>query len=189
MCGDRIAAGTYLAAAAVAGGEICLTDAPVNYMRAILEALCACGCEVMAESGRVCLKAPRRLKGLSCLETAVYPGFPTDMQSILLAALCCAGGDSVIRENIFEGRFETAAELARMGARIEIRGNEAHVFGVDSLRGAEVTARDLRGGAALIVAGLSAEGITVVHDCGHVYRGYETIVEDLQKLGADIRKQ
>lgn len=189
VCGDRIAAGTYLAAAAVAGGEICLTDAPVNYMKAILEALCACGCEVMTENGRVCLKAPRRLKGIARLETAVYPGFPTDMQSIFLAALCCAGGDSLIRENIFEGRFETAAELARMGARIEVRGNEARILGVDSLKGAEVTARDLRGGAALIVAGLGAEGTTVVHDCGHVYRGYETIVEDLQKLGADIRKQ
>lgn len=188
VCGDRIVAGTYLAAAAVTGGEICLSDVPVAYMKSTLEALCACGCQVMTEGRRVFLRAPERLRGIPYLETAVYPGFPTDMQSVLLAVLCLARGSSVIRENIFEGRFETAAELRHMGAEIRLDGREAHVTGVENLAGAEVTARDLRGGAALVVAGLAAEGSTVIHDCEHIYRGYENIVEDLQNLGAHIEK-
>ena len=189
VCGDRIAAGTYLAAAAVTGGEICLSEAPVAYMKSTLEALCACGCQVMTGESRVFLKAPACLQGIPHLETAVYPGFPTDMQSVLLAVLCCACGESVIKETIFEGRFETAAELAHMGADIRLTGQEAHITGGKGLQGAEVTARDLRGGAALVVAGLAAKGVTTIHDCGHVYRGYENIVEDLKVLGARIEKR
>lgn len=188
VCGDRIAAGTYLAAAAVTGGEICLNDAPTAYMKTILEVLCACGCQVMAEGSRISLKAPARLRAVPYLETAVYPGFPTDMQSVFLALLCLARGNSVIQENIFEGRFETAAELNRMGAKVRVEGRKAHITGVQSLKGAEVTARDLRGGAALVVAGLAAQGTTTIHDCEHVYRGYEEIVKDLQSLGARIEK-
>lgn len=188
VCGDRIVAGTYLAAAAVTGGEITLQNAPVSYMQSTLQALCACGCEIMTEGARVCLRGPKYLKAVPCLETAVYPGFPTDMQSVFLALHCLAAGDSVIRETIFEGRFETAAELVRMGADIRVDGSCARIHATGGLSGTEVTARDLRGGAALIVAGLAAEGQTIVHECGHVDRGYEDIVRDLQNLGAQIRR-
>ncbi len=189
VCGDRIAAGTYLAAAAATGGEICLTDAPVSYMQATLKALTACGCRLESESNRVWLRAPERLKAIEFLETEVYPGFPTDMQSVFLALLCMADGDSVIRENIFEGRFETAGELHRLGADIEVEGREARIHAGRRLKGASVTARDLRGGAALIVAGLAAQGETVVRHCEHVDRGYERIVEDLSRLGARIKRR
>lgn len=189
VCGDRIAAGTYLAAAAATGGEICLTDAPVSYMQATLKALTACGCRLESESNRVWLRAPERLKAIEFLETEVYPGFPTDMQSVFLALLCMADGDSVIRENIFEGRFETAGELRRLGADIEVEGREARIHAGRRLKGASVTARDLRGGAALIVAGLAAQGETVVRHCEHVDRGYERIVEDLSRLGARIKRR
>ncbi len=189
VCGDRIVAGTYLAAAAATGGEICLTDAPVSYMKSTLRALASCGCQLRTEEKKVWLKAPDRLKPLPFLETEVYPGFPTDMQSVFLALLCMAKGDSVIRENIFEGRFETAGELRRMGADIEVEGRQARIHAGGRLRGANVTARDLRGGAALIVAGLAAEGETVVCHCEHVDRGYERITEDLSLLGARIRRR
>ena len=184
--GDRIAAGTYLAAAAVSAGEICLRQAPVEDMRATLEALCACGCQIQTEGDRICLTGPRHLKTIPFLETAVYPGFPTDMQSILLAVQCCGGGTGMIKETIFEGRFETAGELKKMGARIRIEGQTACIDPTEGLTGANVVARDLRGGAALIVAGLGAAGETIVQDCHHVDRGYEDIVTTLQTLGARI---
>ncbi len=186
VSGDRIAAGTYLAAAAVTGGEICLTDAPVHDMEATLQALCGCGCQIQTEGDRICMTAPRHLRTLPYLETAVYPGFPTDMQSILLAVLCCGGGEGVLRETIFEGRFETATELRKMGAWIELEDQVARIHRIPGLMGTEVTAPDLRGGAALIVAALGATGETIVHECDHVDRGYEDIVKQLQKLGARI---
>ena len=204
VSGDRIVAGTYLAAAAVSGGEICLTGAPVTSMQATLQALCGCGCLIQTEGDRIHLKAPRHLRTVPYLETTVYPGFPTDMQSILLAVQCCGTGEGRMQETIFEGRFETAAQLNKMGARIlvdpgvsdcdrcvsaagcEGKGYTAWIQGGDGLHGAHVTATDLRGGAALIVAGLGAEGETVVHHCHHIDRGYEDIVGNLQKLGARI---
>ncbi len=189
VCGDRIAAGTYLAAAAATGGEICLTDAPVSYMKATLQALAACGCELKTEGSRVRIRAPKKLSPLPFLETEVYPGFPTDMQSVFLALLCLADGDSLIRENIFEGRFETVGELRKMGADIEVDGREARIHAGGRLKGGQVTARDLRGGAALIVAGLAAAGETVVCHCEHVDRGYERITEDLSQLGARIKRR
>jgi len=206
VSGDRIAAGTYLAAAAVAGGEICLTGAPVTSMEATLQALCGCGCLIQTEGDHIFLQAPRHLRTIPYLETTVYPGFPTDMQSILLAVQCYGTGEGRMQETIFEGRFETAAQLNKMGARIlvdtgdhncdrcvcaadcEGKGYTAWVRGSDGLRGAHVTATDLRGGAALVVAGLGAYGETVVHQCHHIDRGYEDIVGNLQKLGARIHR-
>ena len=188
VCGDRIAAGTYLAAAAVTGGQIHITDVPVFYMESTLQALRACGCQIMTENSRIHLAAPRNLTAIPYLETEVYPGFPTDMQSVLLTVLCCGIGESRLRETIFEGRFETAAELLRMGADITVNDNCAVVKGGAGLSGNTVRARDLRGGAALIVAGLAAKGRTVVKDCFHVDRGYEDIAENLRKLGAEIRR-
>ena len=184
--GDRIAAGTYLAAAAVSGGEICLKEAPVEWMGSTLQALCAGGCQIQTADQTIWLRAPRYLRAIPQLETAVYPGFPTDMQSIMLAVQCCSSGEGLLRENIFEGRFETAAELVRMGADIRIEDRVARTCGTGRLKGADVTARDLRGGAALIVAGLGAEGQTRIRQCGHIDRGYEHIVTNLQQLGARI---
>ncbi len=207
ISGDRIAAGTYLAAAAVAGGEICLTGAPVASMNATLQALCGCGCLIQTEGDHIHLKAPRHLRTIPYLETTVYPGFPTDMQSILLAVQCCGTGQGRMQETIFEGRFETAAQLNKMGARILVdpsdsgcdrcvsaagcsgKGYTAWVQGSDGLHGTHVSATDLRGGAALVVAGLGATGETVVHDCHHIDRGYEDIVGNLQKLGARIHRE
>lgn len=207
VSGDRIVAGTYLAAAAVAGGEICLTGAPVNSMKATLQALCGCGCLIQAEGDRIYLQAPRHLRTIPYLETTVYPGFPTDMQSVLLAVQCCGTGEGRMQETIFEGRFETAAQLTKMGARIQVEPSDvfcgrceaaevgctgggylARIQGRNGLYGAHVTATDLRGGAALVVAGLGAEGETVVEQCHHIDRGYEDIVGNLQKLGARIRR-
>lgn len=189
VCGDRIAAGTYLAAAAVTGGNIRLLEAPAHYMESTIQAFRACGCKIEIGQDSLCLEAPRRLQPISQLETAVYPGFPTDMQSVFLSVLSCADGVSTVRETIFEDRLDTAFELARMGASVRVRGCVAEISPVSGLTGAEVTARDLRGGAALIVAGLAARGVTVVHGCEHIYRGYETIVEDLASLGARIEKR
>lgn len=186
VCGDRIAAGTYLAAAAAAGGEILLDDAPVVYMRSTLKALCAMGCRIRTEDRRIHCAAPGSLRAIPELETGVYPGFPTDMQSVFMTLQCCAMGESRIREQIFEARLETAAELRRMGAQIRIEGNCAVVTGTGSLHGEDVTARDLRGGAALVVAGLAAEGETIIHACGHIDRGYEDITERMTDLGAKI---
>ena len=186
--GDRIAAGTYLAATAVAGGEICLKGAPVYYMKATLEALSASGCRIQTEGDQICLIAPRHLRTVPYLETAVYPGFPTDMQSILLAVQCCGQGEGMLKETIFEGRYETIEELRKMGACIVQEDQIARIRRGNGLTGADVTARDLRGGAALIVAGLGAAGVTTIHECRHIDRGYENIVGHLQRLGARIRR-
>ena len=204
--GDRIAAGTYLAAAAVAGGEINLIGAPVAGMKATLQALCGCGCLIQTEGDRICLTAPRHLRTIPYLETTVYPGFPTDMQSILLAVQCCGTGEGRMQETIFEGRFETAVQLNKMGARISVEsalpgcegcisaagcdgmGYIARIQAGEGMHGAHVTATDLRGGAALVVAGLGAMGETIVHQCHHIDRGYEDMVGNLQKLGARIHR-
>ena len=207
ITGDRIVAGTYLAAAAVSGGEICLIGAPVTSMQATLQALCGCGCLIQTEGDRIHMKAPRYLRTIPYLETTVYPGFPTDMQSIMLAVQCCGTGEGRIQETIFEGRFETAAQLNKMGARIQVdpgiaqceqcasakagcagRGYTAWIQGGEGLHGACVDATDLRGGAALIVAGLGAAGETVIQQCHHIDRGYEDIVGKLQRLGARIHR-
>ena len=207
VSGDRIVAGTYLAAAAVAGGEICLTGAPVTSMSATLQALCSSGCLIQTEGDRITLQAPRHLRTIPHLETTVYPGFPTDMQSIMLAVQCCGTGVGRMEETIFEGRFETALQLNKMGGRILVdigdpvcypghignaecigKGHTAWVQGSGGLYGAHVSAADLRGGAALVVAGLGAQGETVVHQCHYIDRGYEDLEGNLQKLGARIHR-
>ena len=123
------------------------------------------------------------------VETGPYPGFPTDLQSPVMGLLCCASGVSRIRETVFEGRYETAAELEKLGASVTVREGEALVRGRPVLRGGRAGARDLRGGAALVVAGLAAEGETEIYDCFHIERGYEDICRDLRLAGADIRWQ
>lgn len=185
---DRIVAGTLLAAAAITGGEIELTQAPEGDMVAVLSKLREMGCLIHEEPGFLHLKAPQRLNAFAQLQTQPHPGFPTDMQVQMLALLSVAQGMGVIVENVFENRFTHAGDLNRMGARILCSGRTAVVQGVEQLYGARVTARDLRGGAALVLAGLKAQGITQVDHACLVDRGYDHLEEQLTALGARIRR-
>lgn len=185
---DRIVAGTLLAAAAMTGGDIELTNAPERDMVAIDSKLREMGAAVTEEPGRITLRAPERLKAFSQLQTQPHPGFPTDMQVQMLALLCAAEGTGVIVENVFENRFTHAGELNSMGAHIICSGRTAVVHGVERLHGARVTARDLRGGAALVLAGLRAEGTTVVEGVQLIDRGYAAFEKQLSALGANIQR-
>ena len=183
---DRIVAGTYLFGCIGAGGSILLEQAPREEMETVL-----CAAEQMG--GRVCVskegiyvQAPGRPLPIE-LATAPHPGFPTDLQSVVLAVEAKGEGGSRIQENIFENRFRVAQELQKMGARIERSGpRTVSVHGVESLCGRSVEARELRGGAALVVAGLMAEGETLVGGCQYIYRGYENIGRDFRELGARV---
>ncbi|MBQ8653539.1 MAG: UDP-N-acetylglucosamine 1-carboxyvinyltransferase [Clostridia bacterium] len=183
---DRIAAGTLMAAAAITGGEIILTDAPCGDMVAVTAKMREMGCRICEEGDRLCLKAPERLKAFSVLQTQPHPGFPTDMQVQMLALLCTAEGTGVVVENVFENRFTHAGDLNRMGAHILCSGRTAVVQGMPRLYGARVTARDLRGGAALVLAGMRAEGVTQVDRAELIDRGYDHLERQLTALGANV---
>ena len=185
---DRIAAGTYLCAAAITGGEILLSGVQPCHMTAVLEKLREMGCAVAEEENRLSLRAPRRLKAFDTLQTQPHPGFPTDMQSPMLALASVAEGCGVVVENVFENRFALAGELSRMGANIRVSGRAAVIQGVDGLHGARVQARDLRGGAALVLAGLAARGETLISGVELIDRGYERMEDALCALGAHVRR-
>lgn len=183
---DRIVAGTYLTGCMLAGGSIFLKDAPAEQMGAVFLAAERMGVRLQASAEGVFVQAPVRLLSPGKLETAVYPGFPTDMQSPFLAAMAVAKGESVLTEVIFENRFRIAEPLEKMGAKLKVKGQTVYVKGVPKLTGAEVEAQELRGGAALVMAGLGAMGHTRVTGCGYIYRGYENIGRDLRELGARV---
>ena len=183
---DRIVAATMACAAAAAGGEIELLDAEPRHFSTVLHFLKQAGCDIMCQDCRVRLRSDGKLRAAGELCTEPYPGFPTDAQPVLMAALLKARGRSVIRETIFENRFRQVPELRRLGADIRLSGQRAEIRGVERLRGAVLNATDLRGGAAMIVAGLSAEGETLVRDEGHIRRGYEGLDRRLAALGAEI---
>ena len=185
---DRIVAGTLLAAAAVTGGEIALTNAPESDMVAVTAKLREMGCRIAEAPGRIALSAPQRLTAFGQLQTQPHPGFPTDMQVQMLALLAVSEGTGVITENVFENRFTHAGDLNRMGAHILCTGRTAVVRGVRELYGARVTARDLRGGAALVLAGLKAHGETHVEHAELIDRGYDHLERQLTELGANIRR-
>lgn len=185
---DRIVAGTLLAAAAVTGGEITLTNAPESDMVAVTAKLREMGCRIAEAPGRIALSAPQRLTAFGQLQTQPHPGFPTDMQVQMLALLAVSEGTGVITENVFENRFTHAGDLNRMGAHILCTGRTAVVRGVRELYGARVTARDLRGGAALVLAGLKAHGETHVEHAELIDRGYDHLERQLRELGANIRR-
>ena len=184
---DRIETGTYLCAAAVTGGSVRLTGTSTSYLDAVSDKLMDAGCEVVSERDAIRLSAPARLNAVS-LRTAPYPAFPTDMQAQFMAINCVANGVAMIRETIFENRFMHAVELQRLGADIRIDGNTAVVQGVAKLEGATVMATDLRASASLILAGLVAQGDTVIDRIYHLDRGYENIEAKLGALGARIRR-
>lgn len=184
---DRIETGTYLCAAAVTGGTVRLTDTSAAYLDAVVDKLLDAGCEITMERDAIRLQAPARLKAVS-LRTAPHPAFPTDMQAQFMAMNCVADGVATIRETIFENRFMHVNELLRLGANIQIEGNNAVVRGVERLQGATVMATDLRASASLIVAGLVAQGETLIDRIYHLDRGYEKIEDKLHALGARVRR-
>ena len=184
---DRIETGTYLCAAAATGGNIRLVRTSAAYLDTVVDKLMDAGCDISVERDAIRLVAPQRLKAVS-LRTAPYPAFPTDMQAQFMAINAVAEGVATIRETIFENRFMHANELARLGADIQIEGSNAIVRGVDRLEGATVMATDLRASASLVIAGLVAQGETLIDRIYHLDRGYERIEEKLAKLGAQVRR-
>ncbi len=187
ICSDRIVAGTYLFACIAAGGSVLLEDAPVKQLEAVLQMAQEMGAGLCVAKEGIYVQAPGRPKSLSHIKTAPYPGFPTDLQSMALAVMTVGDGQCRIEETIFENRFRAAQELKVMGADITLLDERTVlVRGVEKLSGAAVEARELRGGAALVIAGLMAEGTTVVSGCSYIYRGYENICKDLRELGARI---
>jgi len=184
---DRIETGTYLCAAAVTGGDVRLTKTSSAYLDAVVDKLMDAGCEICIEREAIHIKAPQRLNAVS-IRTAPYPAFPTDMQAQFMAINAVANGTGVIRETIFENRFMHAVELQRLGADIRIDGNTAVVTGRDKLQGASVMATDLRASASLVIAGLVAEGDTLIDRIYHLDRGYEYLEAKLSALGAQIQR-
>ena len=185
---DRIEAGTLLCAGAVTGGKIKLKNVEPDHITPIIHKLEECGCIIEKNKNSVVLEAPKKLKGVN-IKTMPYPGFPTDMQSVFGATLCIAKGTSLVIENIFENRFKYINELNRMGCKITVEGKIAAIKGVRRLSGKEVTATDLRGGAAMIIAGLAARGKTKIDNIGYILRGYENIDRKLNILGAKITRE
>ena len=183
---DRIVTGTYLLAAAAAGGEVTVLNPPWGQVQALLTVLSGMGLTVRETEEYIYVKRTDEYLGVDFLETRPYPGFPTDLQSPLLAVLLRAKGKSRIRETIFESRFRAAEEFPKLGARVSIDGAVCTVEGVPKLHGARLISHELRGGAALILAGLAADGRTMVEDKGFIRRGYERMEADLRKLGAVI---
>lgn len=185
---DRIEAATYLAAAAATGGEITLHRCEPTQVAPVFPTLEECGCRIAVTPHSIRLQAPARLRSMGTVRTMPYPGFPTDAAAPLLAVACVADGTSVFVESIFANRYNYVDELVRMGANIRVDGRVAVVEGVPSLQGADVTCTDLRGGAAVVVAGLAAEGETVIGELSHLDRGYARLTENLRALGAVIRR-
>lgn len=184
---DRIEAGTFLIASAMCGGELALKNARAENLSALLDKLREISCKIHAIDDKIYIKSGARFSP-KLIETSPYPGFPTDLQAPMTALACICGGSTVVVENLFETRFKHVPELIRMGADITVRGRSAFVRGVPRLHGADVCAGDLRGGAALALAAISAEGRSTVTDLRHIDRGYSEFEYKLRGAGARIRR-
>lgn len=184
---DRIEAGTFLIASAMCGGEVSLKNADADNLSSLLHKLREISCKINTKNDKIYIRSGRRLSP-KLVETSPYPGFPTDLQAPMTALACICEGSTVIVENLFETRFKHVPELIRMGADVTVRGRSAFVRGVGSLKGADVVAGDLRGGAALTLAAISAEGLSTVTDLSHIDRGYSDFEYKLCGLGARIRR-
>ena len=182
---DRIEAGTFLVAGAITGGNIIMNNVCISCIEPVIHKLEEANCKIKIEKNSIELQAPKRLKAVD-IKTMPYPGFPTDMQSVFATSMIVAKGTSVIVENIFENRYKYTQELIRMGAKITTEGRTAIIKGTKRIQGANVKATDLRGGAALVLAGLVAHGITEVEEIHYILRGYEKFEQKLSKLGAKI---
>ncbi len=185
---DRIVASTYMTAAAVTGGRIKVCRSAPEHLNPVLSVFENAGCRVKISGDCVDIAAPERLRSIGTVRTMPYPGFPTDSQAPAMLMASVAKGTSVMIENIFESRFKHVSELTRMGAKITVEDRVAIIEGVQLLRGADVTATDLRGGAALVIAGLAAEGETTVCGLKHIDRGYINFEENLSSIGAEISR-
>ena len=185
---DRIAAATYLCAAAASGGEAHIKGARSGDLEAVINVLGQSGCQIAKSGSGIYICAPPRLKCVNTVRTCPYPGFPTDAQAVVMAAFARSKGMGIFVEDIFENRFRHVDELVRMGADIKTEGRVAIVRGVERLTGAQVSAPDLRGGAALCVAACAAEGETTVSNICYIDRGYDSIEKALGSLGADITR-
>lgn len=185
---DRIAAATFLTAAAITGSTLKIGSVIPEHLAPVLPVLEESGCRIETKTDSVVISAPPRLSRIKNVRTMPYPGFPTDAQAPVMAMATVADGTSMFVENIFESRYKHVGELLRLGANIKVEGRVAVVEGVDHLSGAAVEATDLRGGAALVVAGLAAQGTTEITGLHHLDRGYESIENSLAGLGADIKR-
>jgi len=183
---DRIEAGTFLVATAMCGGEIELNKVCAENISSLLHKLRENGCKIIVNNDKIVLENHRRLTSVKSVETQPYPGFPTDLQAQITALCCICRGNSIITENLFETRFKYVPELRKMGADITVINRNAFVRGVDRFKGATVLAHDLRGGAALVCAALSAYGRSEVLDISHIDRGYGSFEYKLRQLGGDI---
>ena len=184
--GDRIAASTYLCAAAAAGGQVTLSGIDYRHLATVTTALHQAGCRLQCDDDTITLESSGRLRSIAPVRTSPYPGFPTDAQPLLMAALLRSEGATMFVENMFESRYRHVPELLRMGAEIRLEGRVAVVCGVTNLHGAAVRSADLRGGAALVIAGLQAQSVTQIHNMHHIQRGYQDIAGDLAALGAEV---
>jgi len=185
---DRVEAGTFMAAAAITGGHLKITNCLPKHLDAVTQKFVEAGCRITAGDDWIDILGPQRPVAVD-IETAPYPAFPTDMQAQLMAVMSVADGASVITETIFENRYMHVAEMRRMGANITVRDKTAFVKGVQNLSGANLMATDLRASASLIVAGLAAQGLTEIRRIYHLDRGYQRIEEKLKKVGAVIRRE
>ena len=183
---DRIVVSTYMAAAAVTGGDVVLQRVGPRHVDPTLPFFRQSGCQITLHENEIHVKAPQRLRSMNNVITGYYPGFPTDAQPILMVMAAVADGTGIFIENIFENRYHHVHELTRMGAKIRVEGRMAVVEGVRELSGTVVKAADLRGGAALVIAGLKARGQTKIEQIDYIIRGYEDIVGDLALLGAGV---
>lgn len=186
---DRIVASTYMACAACSGGKVAVNGVYKEHLLSVIAAFEAAGCRVVFKNGELITEAPERISRIRALRTMPYPGFPTDSQAIVTAMLATASGTSVVTEKIFENRFRHVPELIKMGADIRVEdGCIAVIEGVKRLKGARVSASDLRGGSALAVAALGAEGKSIIENIHHIDRGCEAFEKRLSVLGADIKR-
>jgi UDP-N-acetylglucosamine 1-carboxyvinyltransferase len=184
---DRIECGTFLCAVAATGGDVFLKDGRADHLGAVIDLLVAAGAKVEPVAGGIRIRSEGRLEAQS-FKTTEYPGFPTDMQAQFMALNCISEGDAKVTETIFENRFMHVSELMRMGAHIDVDGKVAITHGVQELSGATVMATDLRASASLVIAGLVADGETIVDRIYHLDRGYEQMEAKLRQLGADIER-
>ena len=188
VTGDRIVCATYMMAVAATGGKACFTGVLPEDLQVVLSILSETGCDIRTTKSEICMHAPARLLGAGRVETAVFPGFPTDAQAPLTACMAVSRGQTCITENIFENRFRHVSELIKLGADIRTDGKTAMINGVSCLEGTAVEAKELRGAGALVIAGLFAEGTTVVGGAEYLDRGYEHIEKALSCLNADIKR-
>lgn len=186
---DRIVATSYLSAAAITGGDVLITDVNPDDLESVLPVLEQAGCRLRIYDNGIFLSGPAIIQPVKNIRTMPYPGFPTDAQAPIMALLTLSNGTSVFVENIFENRYKHAGELARMGADIKVEGKVAIVQGVQKLYGTSVEATDLRGGAALVIAALAANGVTRINNIGHIDRGYEAIESVFSSLGGKIVRE